>query len=461
MHESATTEALAAEPSATHEAAGVGSASRPWPPARYGWIAVVLISLATTLNFLDGQIFSMMIEQIKRDLKLTDIELGLLLGPASVLFYVFVGVPLARLADVYPRKFVLAIGMLITSACTALGGLAQGYGQLFASRMFVGVGGSAHAPASFSMLADWFAPRRLPRAIAGMQIGFVLGMSFTGFFGGWLVTTVSHWEPSSIGPLRVFGWQWILLLMGVPGLITAMLFLLLREPVRRGAVAGRQGMSLRDVLRQVHERRKIYYPLFTGLALVSVEIYGVQDWRVPFMIRTFGWTPLQVGAWMGSMVLLVFPLGIISGAAMTEWLAKRHKDAALRTTAIALGLSIPFAIASPLMPTGELAIIASGLSMLFAGTATVPQNAAIQTITPNAMRAQVTAIHLLIVTTAGALGSLLVAFVTQVILRDEGKLWLSIALTVAVLLPLAVYVLSRAVGPYGREVARLEAEGKL
>ena len=113
------------------------------------------------------------------------------------------------------------------------------------------------------------------------------------------------------------------------------------------------------------------------------------------------------------------------------------------------------------MPTGELAIIASGISMLFAGTASVPQNAAIQTVTPNQMRAQLTAIHLLIVTTSGALGSLVIAFITQVVLRDESKLWLSIAITVVALLPLAVFILSRAVKPYGREIERLEAEGRL
>jgi MFS family permease len=435
--------------------------SLPWPPARYGWLAVAVVSLATTLNFLDGTIFTMMIEQIKRDLGLTDIQLGLLLGPASVIFYLFVGVPLARLADIYPRKVVLAIGMIITSGFTALGGLSQSYGQLFATRMFIGVGGSAHAPASFSMLADWFPPRRLPRALAGMQIGFVLGMSFAGFFGGWLVNTVSHWEPSTLGPLRMFGWQWVLLLMGVPGVVTAIIFLSLREPARRGRIAGDKGMSLREVLKQVHARRAIYYPLFAGLALISVEVNGIQEWRMPFMMRTFGWTPLQVGAWMGSMVLVIFPLGIFTGAALTELLAKRYKDAALRTTTIALALSIPFAIASPLMPTGELAIIASGFSMLFSGTALVPQNAAIQTVTPNEMRAQLTAIHLFVVTTAGALGSLLIAFVTQIILRDESKLWLSMFITVAMLLPPAVYLVSRAVKPYGREIERLEAEGKL
>jgi len=450
------------EPASTSDpdsAAGVTPA--PWPPARYGWIAVALISLATTLNFLDGTIFMMMIELIKRDLALTDIQLGLLLGPASVIFYLFVGVPLARLADLYPRKVVLAIGMVITSGFTALGGLSQTYGQLFASRMFVGVGGSAHAPASFSMLADWFPPRRLPRAIAGMQIGFVLGMSFSGFFGGWLVTTVSQWEPTTLGPLRMYGWQWVLLLMGVPGLLTAVLFLSLREPRRRGRIAGDKGLSLREVLRQVHARRRVYYPLFAGLALISVEVNGIQEWRVPFMMRTFGWTPLQIGAWMGSMVLVIFPLGIFSGAALTEFLSRRYKDAALRTTTIALALSIPFAISAPLMPSGELAIMCSGVAMLFAGTASVPQNAAIQTVTPNEMRAQLTAIHLFVVTTSGAMGSLLVAFITQVILRDEGKLWLSMFITVATLLPPAVYLVSRAVKPYGQEVERLEAEGRL
>jgi hypothetical protein len=249
--------------------------------------------------------------------------------------------------------------------------------------------------------------------------------------------------------------------MGIPGVVTAIIFLSLKEPSRRGRIAGDKGISLREVLKQVHARRAIYYPLFAGLALISVEVNGIQEWRMPFMMRTFGWTPLQVGAWMGSMVLVIFPLGIFTGAALTELLAKRYKDAALRTTTIALALSIPFAIASPLMPTGELAIIASGLSMLFSGTALVPQNAAIQTVTPNEMRAQLTAIHLFVVTTAGALGSLLIAFITQIILRDESKLWLSMFIAVAMLLPPAVYLVSRAVKPYGREIERLEAEGKL
>ncbi len=462
MHEPVVSETPAGDsagPGAPSEA-NAGT-SKPWPPARYGWIAATLISLATTLNFLDGTIFNMMIELIKRDLKLTDIQLGLLLGPASVMFYVFVGIPLARLADIYPRKVILAIGMILTSGFTALGGLAQSYRQLFASRMFVGVGGSAHAPASFSMLADWFPPRRLPRAIAGMQIGFVIGMSCAAFFGGWLVNMVSHWEPSNLGPLRMFGWQWLLLMMGVPGLITATLFLCLREPVRRGRVAGDKGMSMFEVARQIHARRKVYYPLFAGLALFAIEANGVQDWRMPFMMRTFGWTPLQVGAWTGSMVLVILPLGIFLGTTLTEILSRRYKDAALRTTAIALALSIPFAIASPLMPNGELALIASGCSLLFASTASVPQNAAVQIVTPNEMRAQVTAIHLFVITVSGALGSLVIAFITQVILRDENKLWLSICITVAALLPVGVYMVSRAVKPYGREIARLEAEGKL
>jgi MFS family permease len=327
--------------------------------------------------------------------------------------------------------------------------------------MFVGVGGSAHAPASFSMLADLFPPRRLPRAIAGMQLGFVIGMSFAGFFGGWLVSTVSHWEPSSLGPLRMYGWQWVLLMMGVPGLLTMALFLSLREPIRRGRVAGDRGMTMREALRQVHARRKIYYPLFSGLALIAIETMGIQEWRVPFMMRTFGWTPLQVGAWSGTAVLIVFPLGILTGTALTEYLSKKYKDAALRTATIALGLSIPFAIASPLMPSGELAMLASNFSMLFAGAALVPQNAAIQMVTPNEMRAQLTAIHLFVVTTFGALGAVLVALITQFIVRDESRLWLSMAITVSTLLPPAVFLVSRAVKPYGREIERLETEGKL
>ena len=442
--------------------APVASASpAPWPRPAYAWYALSLFTLATMMNFLDRSVFTMMIELIKHDLHLSDVELGLLLGPAGVLFYVFVGVPLARLVDIYPRNIILAVGLCITSGLTSLGGLAQGYWQLFSSRMFVGVGGSAHAPRTYSMMSDLFSPKRLPRAMAVLQAGFIFGTGIAMIAGGAVVSWVSTWQPTHIGPLVMHGWQWVLFCVGLPGLVIAGFIFALPEPKRRGRIAGGRGMPLSQVVREVLARRQIYFPLFIGLALSAIEAQGLQEWRAPFMMRTYHWTPAQIGAWGGVTVFVAMPLGVVFGTWLTERLSRKHKDAPVRTTAIVFAMAVPFAALSPLMPTGELAVIFGAFSAAFGMASSVPQNAAIQTVTPNEMRGQVTAIYLFMYTVFGALGSFLIALVTRYVVGDEQKLWLSMALTAGVLMPLAVVAIARGMKPYGREIARLEAEGLL
>src|SRR5579871_3370956 len=131
-----------------------------WPARTAAWYALVVIIVATMLNFLDAQVFGLMAQRIKVDFHLTDEQLGFLIGPANVIFYVLVGIPMARLVDRYSRKIVLACGIALIGGITALGGLAQSFKQLFSSRMLVGAGGSAHAPGAYSMLADYFPPER-------------------------------------------------------------------------------------------------------------------------------------------------------------------------------------------------------------------------------------------------------------------------------------------------------------
>ncbi|MEY2926137.1 MAG: hypothetical protein RL367_614, partial [Pseudomonadota bacterium] len=131
---------------------------RVWPSPASAYWALFVIILATFLIFFDGRVFSMFAEQIKKDFGLTDSQLGFLAGPAGIICYIFVGIPLARLADIYPRKYVLAGGAAAMGSIISLGGLAQNFGQFVSSRVFLSAGGSAHAPASYSLLADAFPP---------------------------------------------------------------------------------------------------------------------------------------------------------------------------------------------------------------------------------------------------------------------------------------------------------------
>src|SRR6202795_2976597 len=187
--------------------AGAGPGVQPWPARGAAYYALLVVILATLLNFLDAQVFGMMAQRIKIDFHLTDEQLGFLIGPANVVFYVLVGIPMARLVDIYPRKIVLACGIAAIGGITALGGLAQNFTQLFSSRMLVGAGGSAHAPGSYSMLADLFPPERLPRAIGFLQLGFIGGNVLGIYLGGLLLTLVEPWPVTHWMGLTIHGWQ--------------------------------------------------------------------------------------------------------------------------------------------------------------------------------------------------------------------------------------------------------------
>jgi MFS family permease len=329
---------------------------------------------------------------------------------------------------------------------------------LFGSRMLVGAGGSAHAPGAYSILSDYFPPAKLPRAIGFLQLGFIGGNALGIFLGGQLVSLAAAWPVSHWMGLTVHGWQWILMMVGVPGLLISGLLLMVREPARRGVTAHGERLPVTAVLREIRARKAIYLPLFIGLAFSATQAIGMLPWRAPFLIRTYGWNEAQIGRWMGIMFLASSLIGAALGTLFVEWLSKRHKDANVRASAILFALAAPFEIAAPLMPSGGLALLCLGLAGACGIASAVPQNAAIQRITPNEMRGQVTAIYLFMFIVFGALGSQLIGSVTQRVFGSDADLWKSIVMTASVLMPLAAFAISRGIRPYGREVERLERE---
>ena len=441
--------------------------ARIWPKPAAAYWALFVIVLATFITFFDQVVFGMLAERIKHDFGLTDAQLGFLAGPASIICYFFVGIPLARLADIYPRKYVLAGGVTVIGTVIALGGIAQSFVQFIGTRVFLAAGGSAHAPSAYSLLADAFPPKKLTRAFALLQFGFIGGTTLGPWIGGALVMMTAHWAPSHIGPLRIFGWQWIMVMTGLPALLVALLFLTVREPQRMADTAhtaprpqGNRVLTIMglDAFRAINAKPAVYYPLFGALALSALDVFGLAFWRTPFMIRTYGWNEGQIGRALGGMILVSSLIGLVLGSVMTEWLAKRYKDANVRCAAICFGVVAVCSILSPMMPTaqGSLALMAPTIAFGLAGA--VPQNAAVQRIAPNAMRGQVTAIYLFMFTFFGAMGSFFVGLVQDYIVGDERMLWKTLVITAAALLPLACLLMVRAMKPYRQELERLEAQ---
>ncbi|MGC1271835.1 MAG: MFS transporter [Croceibacterium sp.] len=454
-------------------AAQDAASTLPWPSERAGFFALFAIVCATFVTFLDQTAFGLLAEKMKTSFGISDFVLGVLLGPVTVVAYVIVGIPLARLVDIYPRKYVLSAGIAALGTIMALGGLAQNLWQLVSTRLFVGASSSANGPGSYSMLADYFRPARIPLAFALLQLGYILGSSLGNILGGQLIRwTEQFGETVGVLGLEIYSWQLVLLMVGAPGLLAGLLFLLVKEPPRRGPAEKRElvasdapfGRKLAafmgfDAAVAIWQRKYVFGPLFLALAMSALESQGLPQFRTPFLARTYGMSEAQIGGVLGSMMLVAMLAGITLGGIFVSWLGKRYKDANIRATAIIFTCTMVVTIAMPLMPTGELAMACMAAGSFFGLAGAPAQNAAIQRIVPNEMRGQVTALYLFMFTFFGALGPMVIGGVSTFIVGDEQDIWQAILITAGVFLPVATFFMWRGIRPYREEVERLEAAG--
>jgi MFS family permease len=450
---------LSTAPGAVRSAAGDTAAEVPWPSPRRAWYAVVIFALALTINFLDRGILVLLIGPIKHDMHLSDFKASLLIGFAFVFFYLFLGLPIARLVDTKSRRLIIGCGIALWSLMTAFCGLAQSFVQLFMARIGVGVGEACNGPATFSMLADLFPRDKLPRAIAVLNFGFVAGTGLAMLLGGAVIHFVSTMPPISLPVLgTLHPWQVTFILVGIPGLLVAALFVTVPEPARRGRLAGvvTESLPIRDVWKYLSDNRAAYGPMFLGLAFNVIVAFGDQTWAPAFFVRTHGWTVVQAGVTHGIVVLCTAPFGLLIGSYLSEWFTRKgYADSNMRVTLIGIALSSPCAALFPLMPTPELAVAMLALQFFFAMFVPGPLNAALQIITPNQMRGQVTALFLFIFNVVGfGIGPSFVAGLTDYVFRDEAMLRYSLTLTGAVMGTASVVTIWLGLKGYGDAVKR-------
>ncbi|MEE2703066.1 MAG: MFS transporter [Myxococcota bacterium] len=213
-------------PAPTHSGEEVGG------PYAYYVLGVLL--LVYVFNFIDRQIISILAEQIKADLGLTDAQLGFLYGTAFAVFYAIFGLPLGRLADVWVRRRLIAIGLTFWSLMTAASGFARSFLWLGSFRIGVGIGESSATPAAFSLLSDYFPPSVRATVLAIYSSGIYIGAGIGIFLGGTISDSwnAAYWDAGIAAPLGLRGWQAAFLAVGLPGLALAVWAATLREPVR-------------------------------------------------------------------------------------------------------------------------------------------------------------------------------------------------------------------------------------
>lgn len=206
-------------------------ASTAEPGGPYAWYVLGVLVLVYILNFIDRQVISILANDIKRDLQLTDADLGFLYGTAFGVFYSLFGIPLGRLADNWNRVRLLTLGLGLWSVMTAASGFARTGGMLAGARIGVGIGEATASPSAYSLLSDWFPKKARATALAIYSSGLYLGGGLSLLIGGQIVERWNAAYPGG-GPAGLVGWQAAFLAVGIPGVLVALWVSTLREPVR-------------------------------------------------------------------------------------------------------------------------------------------------------------------------------------------------------------------------------------
>lgn len=402
----------------------------------YAWYVVLLCMLAYIFSFIDRQILALMIEPIKADLNLSDTQFSLLHGLAFSLFYAFMGLPLAYLADRFSRPKIIAVGIIFWSIATALCGMSKNFFQLFLARMGIGIGEAALSPAAYSMFSDMFSKDKLGRVLAVYSSGSFIGGGIAFLVGGYVIGLLKNMnliEVPLLGALKT--WQMAFILVGLPGVFIGLLFILtVRDPQRKGHRLDAQGQIEKTSMKKAFKFIKKHSTTFTchylGFTFYAMALYSLISWTPAFYMRKYGLTPTEAGYMLGTVMLVANISGVFFAGWLNDWfIQKGRKDAPMFTGVIGIvGLIIPM-IAFTQVSELWLSVTLLVPAMFFASFPMPISTAAMQMLAPNQLRAQISAIFILISNlVAVGVGTTLVALITDRIF--ENPLMVGMSLTI-------------------------------
>lgn len=390
-------------------AAEAPAPERPITPGYANYVLGILF-VVYVFNFIDRQILSILLQSIKEDLGASDTQLGFLAGPAFALFYTFAGIPLARWADLGVRRNVIALGLAVWSAMTAASGLALHFWHLAAARVGVGIGEAACSPPAHSLLSDYFPPERRATALAIYAMGIYVGIMFGYLAGGWID--------------EFFGWRVAFFVVGLPGVLLAVVLrLTVREPPR-GYSEGREvegdAPGVGEAFRYLWGLRSFRQLSLAG-AFMSFAGYGVANWAPTFLIRVHEMGTGAVGTWLGLITGIAGPVGAYLGGRLTDALVRRDPRWYAWIPVGAALLSLPFGCLFLLWPDPQVALLLSIPSTLAGAVWLGPIFSCVQGLVGLRMRAMASAILLFVFNLIGlALGSQTVGILNDRVFADQG-----------------------------------------
>jgi predicted MFS family arabinose efflux permease len=351
-----------------------------------GWskasaLVVFGLTLVSFFNYTDRNALSVLIEPIKKELLLTDTQIGLITGLAFALFYAVMGLPIARLADRGNKAKILVACFVLWSLMTALSGLATSFLGLFLLRLMVGVGEAGCLPTSFAIISERFSAQQRPLVIsifqAGGRLGVALGMAGAGIAG------------------QLFGWRIALLGLGIIGIPVALLVAVTLRgvdgPAKPVSHVMQEKTSLATILKFPG-----FVPMLVAISLASFGNYGISQWLPAFYVRSFGATLGTAGVWIGLTSGIGGVTGTLLGGAIAGVLVRRNQNWDLWLPALANIVSIPFFVAALLSGSVASASAFYCLAILISTLGGGVALAAFQRFTDAAHRATANAVMLMI-----------------------------------------------------------------
>lgn len=345
------------------------------PSSSYRYLVVWLLAVVYTLNFLDRQIVSILAEPIRKDLDLTDTQLGMLSGIVFALFYTGFGIPIGWLADRARRVWIISGACALWSLFTALCGTATNFVQLALFRMGVGIGEAGGSPPSYSLISDYFRPEERGTALAIYSLGVPAGSMFGSALGGWIA---AEW-----------GWRTAFFVMGVPGIILAILLLLVvREPKRGGLDPLAAGKTEHDAAPPIWvaiggffgNRTLVFTAVAAGLS--AFVGYAALTWNPPFLIRVKGMSLTEVAAYYSLVLGITGMIGTFGAGWLVDKLSARDKRWFAWVPAIAFLITIPFWFGIIYAPTWQIALACIAVPALLNNCYLAPALAVVQNAVP-------------------------------------------------------------------------------
>ncbi len=360
--------------------------------ARYRYLCVGILALAYTFNFLDRQILSLLAEPVRKELHLSDTQIGMLTGFAFALFYTLFGVPIAWFADRSHRVRIVALACACWSLCSAAGGLAGNFLQLAVARMGVGIGEAGGTTPSYAIISDYFPPKARGKALALYSLGVPFGIAIGAALGG--------------GVAARYGWRAAFFAVGLPGLLIALLILaVVREPVRGaqdGPAAGHEiaPAQLGGVIKMFFGNPVLRWTaLATGLGAFAG--YGASNWTPAFLMRHEHMTLVQIATVYSVSVGMAVGFGTWFSGYLADRLSRRDPRAYAMIPFWGSAVALPFAVAGYLAPSWPISLACLTISGAAGIVYLAPALAVVQNIVPPQARSTSAALLLLVLNLIG------------------------------------------------------------